>query len=111
MDRDYNISGYTSYYSAAHMINLEWVQHRSGVHQMFPSKTDSEDVTSYAVHRPDGNWSVMLMNRDESNAHTVRVVFDDQKGKLLIKAGARASLADLMSMDYLVKGVIGSPKG
>jgi basic membrane protein A len=35
----------------------------------------------------------------------------DQKGKLRIKAGARASLADLMSMDYLVKGVIGSPKG
>ena len=35
----------------------------------------------------------------------------DQKGKLRIKAGARASLADLMSMNYLVKGVIGSPKG
>jgi basic membrane lipoprotein Med (substrate-binding protein (PBP1-ABC) superfamily) len=35
----------------------------------------------------------------------------DQKGKLRIKAGSRASHADLMSMDYLVKGVIGSPKG
>lgn len=80
-DRDYNITGYTSYYFAAHMINLEWVQHRSGMHQMFPSKTDCEDVTSYAVHRPDGNWSVMLVNRDESNAHTVPVIFDDAKGK------------------------------
>jgi len=50
---------------------------------MFPSKTDSEDVTSYAVHRPDGNWSVMLVNRDESNAHTVHVVFDDAKGTRL----------------------------
>jgi basic membrane lipoprotein Med (substrate-binding protein (PBP1-ABC) superfamily) len=35
----------------------------------------------------------------------------DQKGKLRIKAGSRASLGELMSMDYLVKGVIGSPKG
>jgi basic membrane lipoprotein Med (substrate-binding protein (PBP1-ABC) superfamily) len=35
----------------------------------------------------------------------------DQKGKLRIKAGSRASLADLMSMSYLVKGVVGSPKG
>ncbi|MHB8641422.1 MAG: BMP family ABC transporter substrate-binding protein [Gaiellaceae bacterium] len=35
----------------------------------------------------------------------------DQSGKLRIKAGSRASLADLMSMNYLVKGVIGSPKG
>ena len=79
--------GYTSPYFAAHMINLEWVQHRSGVHRMFPSSTginDSEGnvlVTSYAVHRPDGNWSVMLVNRDENNSHTVRVVFDDSKSK------------------------------
>jgi len=35
----------------------------------------------------------------------------DQSGKLRIKPGHRASFGDLMSMDYLVKGVIGSPKG
>jgi basic membrane protein A len=35
----------------------------------------------------------------------------DQSGKLRIKAGHRASIADLMSMNYLVKGVIGSAKG
>ena len=32
-DENYDIKGYTSPYFAAHMINLEWVQHRSGVHQ------------------------------------------------------------------------------
>ena len=75
---EYDITGYTSLYYAAHMINLEWVQHRSGVHQMFPSSVDIKDaegnalVTSYAVHRPDGNWSLMLVNRDESNAHPVQ---------------------------------------
>src|SRR3954471_4388999 len=35
----------------------------------------------------------------------------DQKGKLRIKAGHRPTYGDLMSMNYLVKGVIGSPKG
>ncbi|HEV2351516.1 MAG TPA: glycosyl hydrolase family 5 [Terriglobia bacterium] len=86
-DRDDNITGYTSLYFAAHMINQEWVQHRSGVHQMFPSSTDIKDsegnalVTSYAVHRPDGNWSLMLVNRDENNPHTVRVVFQDAKSR------------------------------
>jgi hypothetical protein len=86
-DRDYNIFGYTSLYFAAHMINLEWVQHRSGVHQMFPSATDIKNgegnvlVTSYAVHRPDGNWSLMLVNRDELNPHVVRVVFENRKAK------------------------------
>ena len=86
-DRDYNITGYTSPYWGARMINLEWVQHRSGVHRMFPSSTGIKDaagdvlVTSYAVERPDGNWSLMLVNRDEQNPHSVRVVFDDSKNK------------------------------
>jgi len=83
----YDIKGYTSPYFAAHMINLEWVQHRSGVHSMFKSSTDIKDsednllVTTYAVRRPDGNWSLMLVNRDETNPHTVRVVFEDSRGK------------------------------
>ena len=86
-DENYDIKGYTSPYFAAHMINLEWVQHRSGVHQMFPSSTDIKDgegntlVTTYAVHRPDGNWALMLVNRDESNPHTVRVQFEDSRNK------------------------------
>jgi hypothetical protein len=54
---------------------------------MFPSSTDIKDadgnvlLTSYVVHRPDGNWSLMLVNRDESNAHTVRVQFEDSRNK------------------------------
>jgi hypothetical protein len=100
-DRDYNITGYTSYYFAAHMINLEWVQHRSGVHQMFPSKTDNEDVTSYAVHRPDGNWSVMLVNRSESDAHTVRMVFEDTKGKRKRSFSGPVTLTTFGSEQYI----------
>jgi hypothetical protein len=80
-DRDYNISGYTSPYWAARMINIEWVQHRSGVHKMFPASSGIEDVTSYAVQRPDGNWSLMLVNRNETEAHSVRVAFADGKRK------------------------------
>ena len=79
-DRDYNISGYTSPYWSAHMINLEWVLHRSGVHQMFASTSGNEDVTSYALHRPDGNWSLLLVNRDETEPHTLTVAFRDAKG-------------------------------
>jgi hypothetical protein len=80
-DRDYNISGYTSPYWSARMINIEWVQHRSGVHRMFASTTGSDDVTSYAVQRPDGNWSLMLVNRNETEARPVTVAFQDAKGK------------------------------
>ena len=86
-NEDYNIKGYTSVYYAAHMINLEWVQHRAGVHRMFPSWSDVKDeegnvlVTSYSVLRPDGNWSLMLVNRDENNPQTIRIAFEDSGNK------------------------------
>ena len=54
---------------------------------MFPSSVGIQDgegnvlVTSYALHRPDGQWAVMLVNRDENSPHTVRVVFEDSKNK------------------------------
>jgi hypothetical protein len=85
-DRDFNIRGYTSPFFAARMINFEWVQHRSGVHEMFPSSLAIKDdrgnqlVTSYALHRPDGNWSLMLVNRDESSPHSIRIEFEDSAG-------------------------------
>jgi hypothetical protein len=84
-DEFYHIQGYTSFYFAAQMINNEWVQHRSGLHHMFASSSDIKDtdgnvlVTSYAVHRPDGEWSLMLINRDENNPHPVKVAFSDPK--------------------------------
>jgi F5/8 type C domain len=82
-DKDYDIRGYTSFYYAAQMINREWVLHRSGVHRMFPSSINIRDgagnvlVTSYALIRPDGEWSLMLVNRDENNSHAVKVEFDN----------------------------------
>lgn len=86
-DEYYDIRGYTAPYFAAHMINEEWVQHRSGVHQVYSSSSDIKDsegnvlVTSYALLRPDGEWSLMLVNRDENTAHEVRVAFDEPKNK------------------------------
>ena len=86
-DENYNITGYTSPYFAAHMINKEWAQHRSGLHRMFASSTDVKDsdgnilVTSYALYRPDGEWSLMLVNRDETSPHHVRVQFEDSEDK------------------------------
>ena len=108
-DRDYDINGYTAFYWTAHMLNLEWAAHRSGVHHMFPSSTGIKDsegnvlVTSYALHRPDGNWSLMLVNRDESNSHTVRVAFDDSKTKRSASFTGLVSLVTFGSEQYVWK--------
>lgn len=106
-DENYTIKGYTATYFAAHMINLEWVQHRAGPHQMFPSSADITDaagnrlVTSYAVRRPDGTWSLMLVNRDENNPHTVRVVFEDAKRKRQTSFAGPVTLVSFGSEQYV----------
>jgi hypothetical protein len=106
---DRNITAYTSLYFAAHMINLEWVAHRSRVHQMFAASSDVKDaegnlmVTSYAVHRPDGNWSLMLVNRDETNSHTVRVAFEDSKSKGTRSFSGPVSFVTFGSEQYVWK--------
>jgi hypothetical protein len=38
-------------------------------------------VTAYAVERPDGQWSVMVINKDHDNDHDVKVVFADPETK------------------------------
>jgi hypothetical protein len=34
-------------------------------------------VTAYTVQRPDGKWSVMLVNKDRDHDHAVKVSFAD----------------------------------
>jgi len=50
-------------------------------HRLFPSASDVKDdeghvvVTAYAHERPDGQWSLMLVNKDYDHPHQVRIVF------------------------------------
>ncbi len=63
------------------MITKEWVQPVDAPHKQFKAASDVTDaagnvlVTAYAVERPDGQWSVMLVNRDQFNDHAVKVAF------------------------------------
>ena len=65
------------------MINLEWVKHRGGNHQLFAASSDLKDgaghslITAYPVQLPGGEWSVMVINKDQTNPHSVRLVFED----------------------------------
>ena len=80
-DEELNIKQYTSQYFASRMINLDWVKHGGGVHRFFPAASDLTDdagnmiVTAYAVARPDGDWSILLVNKDSANVHKVKIKF------------------------------------
>jgi len=81
IDANYQIQQPLAQFFAAQLINLEWVQPGGSEHQVFSAKGDVQDgaghelVTAYAVKRPDGKWAVMAVNRDQQNAHRVRIDF------------------------------------
>ncbi|MGE5207028.1 MAG: discoidin domain-containing protein [Chlamydiota bacterium] len=92
-DQDLKIRAHTSQYFAGRLINLEWVKHGAGVHRIFPATCDLKDaaghvlVTAYAVQRPNGEWAVLLVNRDQSNAHRASPVFHAGNGNAIHFAG------------------------
>ncbi len=83
VDEHYQIQRKLAQFFTSQLINLDWVQPGTGTHEMFSAQSDVEDgaghslVTAYALKRPDGQWAVMLVNRDQQNAHPVRISFDD----------------------------------
>jgi len=86
-DKDYQIRGYTSQYFASRLINLEWVKPGGEIHHCYRVSTDildgagNELLAAYALHRPDGEWSLMIVNRDQENARKVHIVFENNTSK------------------------------
>ncbi len=70
-------------FHASDLLTHAWTQPGDGVHQVFPARADVTDaaghtlVTAYALHRPDQNWSLLLINKDASAAHAVTITFKD----------------------------------
>jgi hypothetical protein len=93
VDANYQIQQSLAQFFVAQLINLEWVQSSGGEHQVFAATSDVGDgaghelVTAYAVNRPDGNWGVMAVNRDQQNAHRVRIAFNGPADKETSFAG------------------------
>src|SRR4029453_18973591 len=64
----------------------EWTLPGNGVHRVFSAASDVTDpagnvlVTAYAVLRPDGDWSVLLVNKDQTNSHGVTIAFHGLAG-------------------------------
>jgi hypothetical protein len=82
-DKELKIKQPTAQYFASQLINLEWLQPGTGMHRLFAARGDVLDgaghslVTAYPALRPDGDWSLLVVNKDQENAHTVAVRFED----------------------------------
>ncbi len=80
---DYSVKSATAQFYASQIIAKEWVQPGDGLHKVFRATSDVSDsagnqlVTTYAVLRPDGKWSLLIVNRDHDNDHSVKIAFQN----------------------------------
>ncbi len=86
VDEHYQIQQPTAQFFAAQLMTQEWAQPTDAEHKLYAAASDVKDseghvlVTAYALHRPDGEWSLMLINKDYDNAHQVHIAFHDAEG-------------------------------
>ena len=74
-------------YYGARLLTQQWAQPSSDApHKVYRAASDLRSrlglplVTAYAVARPDGQWSVLLINKDPKQAHPVSVRFQPPRG-------------------------------
>jgi hypothetical protein len=89
VNRDLELKGHLSQYFAAQLITREWAQPVDQMHRLFKVSSTSgqaderEPVTAYALLRPDGQWALLLVNRDHDQPHEITIAFrtDGDGGK------------------------------
>ena len=83
VDDRYQIKQRTSQFYAAQLITQEWAQPTDAEHTLYTASSDIKDaaghtlLTAYPLLRPDGQWSLMLINKDHNNPQQVRIWFHD----------------------------------
>ncbi|HTS64806.1 MAG TPA: discoidin domain-containing protein [Candidatus Acidoferrales bacterium] len=83
IDENNRVRYYPPQYLGAQVITKEWAQPVDKIHKLFKVASDVKDqsgnilVTAYALERPDGQWSIMAVNKDPDEDHPVKVAFAD----------------------------------
>ena len=66
-----------TYYGAA-LLTHEWASPGDGMHELYSASVDDPLVTAYPLLRPDGLWSVLLINNDPERARAVQLNFRNE---------------------------------
>jgi len=105
----------TATYWGARLLTQEWVQPGAQSHQIYPAFSDVRNgngdqvVTAYAVHRPDGLWALMLINRDPNRVFQTTLNFLDTSSGSLKGFQGSLDLYQYSSQQYVLGGLPQNP--
>jgi len=113
MDEDGKITQRFATYFGARLLTQEWLKPGDEVHEVYPASSDVRDVdgnqliTAYAVHRPDGLWSVLLINKDPKRAFPLTFVIKSAGGARSFEGPA--DIYQYSPRQYVLGGSGGNP--
>ena len=106
VDANYQVEQPIAQFFASQMINQEWIKSPAAEYHVFPAKGDVTDgaghslITAYALRHPDGEWSLMLVNRDQFGAHKVRIAFHDSAAQRVTSFGGTVAISTFGREQY-----------
>jgi len=111
-NRKYTAQAPLSQYFAAQMLTQSWTVPGNGVHLLYPVLIagGSSWVTAYALARPDGLWSLLLVNRDFENAHSAKVQFNTMSGAAWFSGSVKQTQFGPEQYAWIVKGAHSYPR-
>ena len=79
-DDNYQANDELATYWVSRMLTEDWAQPADGVHALYTVTVRGGSghptaPTAYAVHRPDGRWALLVINKDSSHTWTLDVGF------------------------------------
>jgi len=86
-DEERRILARVATYYGAQMVMREWTSPLGGEHAMYAAQSDARDregnelLSAYVVHRPDGAWATLLVNKDPSRSYRVAIDFGNARGR------------------------------
>ena len=112
---DGRIAERTATYWSARLLTQEWVKPGSEPHEIYPAESNVRDaqgnalITAYAVHRPDGLWSVLLINKDPKRAYQASVFIRSLSERATVNFNGPIDLYQFSSRQYALGGTALTP--
>ncbi|HEY3637403.1 MAG TPA: discoidin domain-containing protein [Rhizomicrobium sp.] len=105
-NKNYAAQAPLSQYFSAQMLTQNWSVPGSGIHTLYPAHIGGKSswVTAYPLSRPDGLWSLLLVNRDFDTAHAVKVGFDTTSGTAWFTGSVTQTQFGPAQYAWIVKG-------
>jgi hypothetical protein len=106
VDANYQVQQPVAQFFASQMINQEWIKSPAAEYRVFPAKGDLTDgaghalITAYGLQHSDGEWSLMLVNRDQFTGHKVRIAFHDDAAQRVTWFGGAVAISSFGREQY-----------